>query len=295
MKFIRNNLGLLLMAALVLILLGGMLVMMAGKPPLAPATSSTTSTAAHTTKPSPVRTNATHSVTNPWPETTPTNSVLPGATPSATPEPTVTPLTCTDADREAIRAALAANVALPGVHYETNGNFPASVTIEGMVSGEVRSGQGQDYSLDLARLFYLTSQKELRWLWLAYGVQYLDGRYQTANPPDLQLWSSYAEGMAFFGPSGQGRLLHLSLSDWYVLPDGVHWENCPAWQGYTLDGFCEIGLELESFGGSEALFKTENAPEDWIAFNWVVSVRLQPPDYQTPILLELPESVSLCR
>ena len=297
MKFIRDNLGMLLVALVILLLAGGMLLMLAIQPPSAPAraTATNTSPAGHLANPRPTHTGANRQATQPPLEDTLESSATPSVTPSITPSPSPTPLECTETDRAALQAALAANVALPGVHYETNGRFPPSVTLEGLLSGEVQSLAGEAYSLDLARLFYLTSKKELRWLWLAYGVQYPDGRYEAPHPLGEILWSSHAESTVFF--TTPGRLVRLNLSDWYVQADGIHWENCASRQRYTPDGFCAIGLALEGSkpGGSAMLFKSESAPSDWIAFNWIVFDRRQPPDYLMPLILKIPESASRCR
>ena len=56
------------------------------------------------------------------------------------------------------------------------------------------------------------------------------------------------------------------ISDWYVHPDGLHWEQCYASQT-TLPFECDLGLLLDK-GRSTQFFASGVAPENWLALGW---------------------------
>lgn len=294
MKFIRDNPGLTFTAVLIFALIGSMVLFLVSNSPGSPAgvrarrDSETPTLRVETLSPS----------ATPSPAASLTPSVTPTTAPSAT--PTATPLVCTGADREAIRKALEEVQVFKGLHYETNGAFPPGMYLLGVLtSGETRTDVLDDGTeLDLARIFYLTGKGEMNWLWVVTGVVWTDGRYEPMNPwrwwtdchedpASCGIWPTREEAVKLFSTPGQ--LANIVISEWFVRPDAIHWENCGK-PGQNIDKpTCALGLrlELESHGGSATFFQTGITPPDWVAFWWMITFQNQ--------TFTLPESAQVCR
>ncbi len=211
---------------------------------------------------------------------TQTPSATPSETPTATPQETQTLMagkTC-QPDQDQIQVVLQA--AIPqkfwGLHYQTNGVHSPSMDLFGVTSGEtktlaVEGKPGNSESLDLARLYFLNADGSLDILWAALGMTSLvntvltPASYYSFNDLDQLGWHSSEEARATF--SRPGQVFVITISDWYVYPDGIRWEECPRNGQNTSATICNLGLVLDK-GGSAQFLSTGVPPEDWFAFGW---------------------------
>jgi len=159
-----------------------------------------------------------------------------------------------------------------GLKYQTNAANPPEMKFLGVTSGQVSTlevaGRRSDerYRLDLARLYFLGSTDSLEDVWVALGATALslaDQPYYTFGL-GAQAWRSSQEAQALFAKEGQ--VYQVVISDWYVLPDGLHWVQCYASQT-TLPFECDLGLLLDK-GRSTQFFASGVAPENWLALGW---------------------------
>jgi len=159
-----------------------------------------------------------------------------------------------------------------GLKYQTNAANPPEMKFLGITSGQVSTLEvtgrrsGERYRLDLARLYYLSLDGSLEDVWVVLGMTALslpDQPYYTFGL-GAQAWHSSQEAQALFSQTGQ--VYQVVISDWYVHPDGLHWEQCYASQT-TLPFECDLGLLLDK-GGSTQFFASSIAPDNWIAVDW---------------------------
>jgi hypothetical protein len=168
-----------------------------------------------------------------------------------------------------------------GLKYQTNGSNPPEMKFIGVASGQVDkitvSGRGpfEQETLDLARLYFLSADGSPGSLWVAVGMT------STTTLPDVsgstytsfgnQGWRSSEQAQATF--SQPGKVFEAVISDWYVQPNGIHWEQCyrvgaaHEKSQYTWPFVCDAGLILDK-GGSAQFFSTGVPPEGWLAYGW---------------------------
>ena len=166
-----------------------------------------------------------------------------------------------------------------GLKYQTNGENPPEMKFIGVTSGQVSkltaSGRGlfAQETLDLARLYFLSADGTLNSLWTAPGMTSTmalpdspssDSTYTSFGDPAWYL-SEQAQS-AFSQP---GNVYDVVISDWYVKPDGVHWDRCYQDSRNTLPFVCDLGLLLDK-DGSAQFFSTGIPPanSNYLAYGW---------------------------
>jgi len=218
-------------------------------------------------------------------------SPLPAGTPYS--PPALTPISLVTPDLETPDAELCSGVvnavqaAIPlrGVQFSSPGGAARSVSLWGVTTGEVREDKSADRYFDLARLFYLTDEGELRALWFATGLRqaqassFVDGNgmyfpMNVPNPRGEQAWETRQESAMIFIFSQPGRGIRLTLTGFLRGDREIAWEECDQWSPFNPTGICAPGLDLElaSHGGSAQFLQSSVAPEGWFVFGWAVGL-----------------------
>jgi len=164
-----------------------------------------------------------------------------------------------------------------GLKFQTNGSNPPEMKFVGVTSGQVSrltvSGRGpfEQETLDLAHLYFLSADGSPGSLWVAVGMT------STTTLPDAsgssytsfsnQDWRSSEQAQSAF--SQPGEVYDVVISDWYVKPEGVHWDRCYQDGQNTLPFVCDLGLLLDK-DGSAQFFLTGIPPADYLAYGWYV-------------------------
>jgi len=209
----------------------------------------------------------------------------PSALPTGTPHSVaaLTPISLVTPDLEApdtdlcdlASTAVQAAIPLRGVQFSSPGGATRAVSLWGVTTGEARQEKSGGRYFDLARLFYLSDDGELRALWFATGFVDGKGRYfpmNIPNPRGEQAWETRSESAMIFIFSPPGRGIRLTLTGFLRGDREIAWEECDRWLPFNPAGICSLGLDLElaSHGGSAQFLQSGVAGEGWFAFGWAV-------------------------
>jgi len=130
-----------------------------------------------------------------------------------------------------------------GVKFQTNETNPPSLAFDAFLSGDTTEMTVEsrsplfDFQVDLAKVYYLDDQGDVKETWVATGIS--SGMYYEPFAVGAG-WSSREEMLSIF--SEAGRQVNVSISDWYVRPDGPRWSDCNLDQEYTDSIVCDLGL-----------------------------------------------------
>ena len=231
-------------------------------------------------------------------------SAEPSGTPTAAQQETQTLTRSKSCQPSQNQAQTVLQAAIPkkfwGLHYQTNGVHPPSMEFFGIISGEtkistVENQPGNNESIDLARMYFLHVDGSLDSLWVALGITTLaipastPAPYISFNDLDQLGWHSSEEALATFSKPGQ--VFVITISDWYVYPDGIRWEDCSRVGQYTAARICDLGLLLDKSGSSQ-FFSTGVPPENWFVFGWnEFPNRMNSYSFPFPDAVTLPEAI----
>jgi len=199
-------------------------------------------------------------------------SPLPTGTPHSV--AVLTPISLVTPDTETPTSDLCAGVvstvqsAIPlrGVQFSSPGGATRAVSLWGVTTGEARQEKSGGRYFDLARLFYLSDDGELRALWFATGFVDGKGRYfpmNIPNPRREQAWETRQDSAMIFIFSPPGRGIRLTLTGFLRGDQEIAWEECNEWAPFNPAGICTPGLDLElaSHGASAQFLQSSIAPE----------------------------------
>ena len=173
-----------------------------------------------------------------------------------------------------------------GLIFEQPGDLPNLMRLFAITSGETQAlamqRAGREYTLHLARLYYLTSNLQLHSLWYAYGYT------------DTEIWNSYLKnfpdadnwGYTSFGNyraerdeadkdfSTPGTKVLILYSGWNVSKTSLDLrQQCVRNPGGGIPNYvsCDLTIRVEyaaGLGSTNKFIQTGIAPANWILDNW---------------------------